>query len=55
MKQKKLKKNYGYAEVVTSNNLVADTDDLDDFVNGVKELMGKNSIFFLKLLFLFSS
>ena len=51
---KKIKKNYGYAEVVTSNNLVADTDDLDDFVNGVKELMGKNSIFFFETFYFYS-
>ena len=33
-------KDYGKANIVSSNNLVAyDTDDLDDFVDGVKKIL----------------
>ena len=42
-------KDYGKANIVSSNNLVADTDDLDDFVDGVKKILDKDGIFFLKL------
>ena len=39
------------AEVITSNNLVADTDDLTSFVRGVKNLMSEDSIFFFETTF----
>lgn len=49
----KLKNQYGSAAVITSNNLVADTDDLKDFVIGVKNLMNKDSIFFFETFYFF--
>ena len=48
-----LKEEYGAASVITSNNLVADTDDLIGFVNGVKELMDPDSIFFFETFYLY--
>ena len=39
-------KDYGKANIVSSNNLVADTDDLDDFVDGVKKILDKDGISF---------
>jgi len=44
---------YGPAEIITSNNLVADTDDLTSFVRGVKNLMTKDSIFFFETFYLY--
>jgi len=43
----------GVASVICSNNLVADTDDLTDFVKGVAALMDKDSIFFFETFYLF--
>jgi 2-polyprenyl-3-methyl-5-hydroxy-6-metoxy-1,4-benzoquinol methylase len=51
---KKLKKKYGTFEVITSNNLVADTDDLNDFVLGVRDLMNNSSIFFFETFYFYS-
>jgi hypothetical protein len=48
-----LKKKYSAASVITSNNLVADTDDLTAFVDGVRSLMDKNSIFFFETFYLY--
>ena len=48
-----LRSKYGPAEVITSNNLVADTDDLTSFVRGVKNLMSENSIFFFETFYLY--
>jgi len=50
---KKLRSKYGPAEVVTSNNLVADTDDLISFVKGIKNLMDKSSIFFFETFYFY--
>ena len=50
---KTLKEKYGPASVITSNNLVADTDDLIGFVNGVKQLMDADSIFFFETFYLY--
>ncbi len=44
---------YGAATVITSNNLVADTDDLKEFVRGVRSLMDKNSIFFFETFYFY--
>lgn len=44
---------YGPASIVTSNNLVADTDDLVGFIKGVKELMDSDSIFFFETFYLY--
>lgn len=48
-----LREKYGPVAIVTSNNLVADTDDLAAFVRGVKELMDLNSIFFFETFYLY--
>jgi hypothetical protein len=50
----KIKKKYGYAEIITSNNLVADTDNLDDFIKGIKELMNDDTIFFFETFYFYS-
>ncbi len=50
----RLRNKYGTFEVITSNNLVADTDDLNDFVLGVKNLMNNSSIFFFETFYFFS-
>jgi len=47
-----LQKNNGYASVICSNNLVADTDDLNDFIKGVRCLMDNDSIFFFETFYL---
>lgn len=44
---------HGIATVVTSNNLVADTDDLTSFIEGVRLLMGEESIFFFETFYLY--
>ena len=49
----KLRSKYGPAEVITSNNLVADTDDLTAFVKGVRNLMKEDSIFFFETFYLY--
>tara|TARA_B100000965_G_C19591814_1_gene758296 strand:+ start:977 stop:2233 length:1257 start_codon:yes stop_codon:yes gene_type:complete len=46
-------KKYGKANIISSNNLVADTDDLDDFVDGVKKLLDKDGIFFFETFYFF--
>tara|TARA_B100001057_G_scaffold403786_1_gene416176 strand:- start:2580 stop:3821 length:1242 start_codon:yes stop_codon:yes gene_type:complete len=43
----------GPASIITSNNLVADTDDLTQFVEDVKIMMDKNSIFFFETFYLY--
>ena len=43
----------GTASVICSNNLVADTDDLSDFINGVRALMNEDTIFFFETFYLF--
>jgi hypothetical protein len=48
-----LREKYGAASVITSNNLVADTDDLIGFVSGVKRLMDSDSIFFFETFYLY--
>ena len=48
-----LREKYGAASVVTSNNLVADTDDLIGFIDGVKRLMDTDSIFFFETFYLY--
>ena len=44
---------HGVATVVTSNNLVADTDDLTSFIEGVRLLMNQESIFFFETFYLY--
>lgn len=48
-----LRSKYGHAEIITSNNLVADTDDLTSFVRGIRNLMQKDSIFFFETFYLY--
>jgi hypothetical protein len=50
---KGLKEKYGTSSIICSNNLVADTDDLTDFVKGVKLLMDEDSIFFFETFYLY--
>jgi hypothetical protein len=50
---KGLREKYGVPSVISSNNLVADTDDLTGFISGVKELMDKDSIFFFETFYLY--
>ena len=50
---KKIKKDYGAAEIITSNNLVADTDNLTQFIEDIKILMNKDSIFFFETFYLY--
>ncbi len=52
--KKLLKKNKKHFDVITSNNLVADTDDLNGFVKSVKKLMNRDSIFFFETFYLYS-
>ena len=47
-----LREKKGSASIICSNNLVADTDDLTDFVEGIKALMNKDSIFFFETFYL---
>ena len=44
---------HGKANIVSSNNLVADTDDLDDFVEGVKKILDKDGIFFFETFYFY--
>jgi len=48
-----LREEKGPVSVICSNNLVADTDDLTDFIKGVKSLMDIDSIFFFETFYLF--
>ena len=43
-----IKKKYGFATIISSNNLVANVDNLDDFIKGTKNLMDEDSIFFFE-------
>ena len=43
---------YGAASIITSNNLVADTDDLKSFIRGIRSLMNEDSIFFFETFYL---
>ena len=49
---KKIKKNFGVASVISANNVVANIDNLDDFFEGIKNLMNKDSIFFFETFYL---
>jgi hypothetical protein len=42
---KTMSSKFGKASIITANNLVADTDNLDEFVRGVKNLMDEKSLF----------
>lgn len=42
---RELKKEYGTAAIITSNNLVADVDNLIDMIKGVRELLAPDGVF----------
>ncbi len=44
---------FGKAKIVSSNNLVADTDDLDDFVDGVNKILDDDGIFFFETFYFY--
>ena len=44
---------YGSPRIICSNNLVADTDDLNGFITGVKKLMDEDSIFFFETFYFY--
>jgi hypothetical protein len=50
---KKIVKNYETPAIISSNNLVADTDELDDFINGIKAMMDKNTLFFFETFYFY--
>jgi hypothetical protein len=49
----KIKNDHGAATIISSNNLVADTDDLTQFIEDIKILMNKESIFFFETFYLY--
>ncbi len=51
---RQVRKDYGVANIVTSNNLVADTDDLTSFIQNIKLLMDKDSLFFFETFYFYS-
>ena len=48
----RLKARYGTARLVTVNNLLANVDDLDDFIAGVKALLASDGIFVFESFYL---
>ncbi len=50
---KKIKDKHGHVDIITSNNLVADTDDLDDFISNIASLMNEESIFFFETFYFY--
>lgn len=42
---KKIKQQYGPAEIITTNNVFANVDDLDEFSKSVKEMLAKDGVF----------
>ena len=42
---KKIKRDYGTANIVTANNTLANIDDLQGFINGIKKILAPNGIF----------
>ena len=49
----KICNDHGHAAIITSNNLVADTDDLTQFIKDIKIMMNENSIFFFETFYLY--
>ena len=49
----KIKNDHGAATIISSNNLVADTDELTQFIEDIKILMNKESIFFFETFYLY--
>jgi len=49
---KKIKDNYGKADVITANNVFAHVDDLTDFVSGIKHLLSNDGIFVFEVSYL---
>lgn len=50
----KIKNQLGEADIVTSNNLVANIDDLDEFISNIANLMNDDSIFFFETFYFYS-
>ena len=48
-----IRKEHGPAEIVTSNNLVADTDELTQFIEDIKLLMNGDTIFFFETFYFY--
>ena len=48
-----IKENYGFPSIITSNNLVANIDNLDDFFTNVKNLMNNDTIFIIETFYLY--
>jgi 2-polyprenyl-3-methyl-5-hydroxy-6-metoxy-1,4-benzoquinol methylase len=44
---------FGKAKIISSNNLVADTDDLDDFIDGVNKILDDDGIFFFETFYFY--
>lgn len=42
---KKMRKRYGQFNIITATNVFAHTNDIHDFVNGVRELLAPNGVF----------
>ena len=49
---KKLKKKYGEFDLITANNVFAHSPNLQDFTQGVKNLLSKNGVFVLEVSYL---
>jgi hypothetical protein len=49
---KRLLKEYGPATVITANNIVANIDDLDEFILGVRNLLSKDGVFIMESFYL---
>lgn len=47
-----LRKNYGPAAVVTANNLYANIDNLDEFMNAIKKLLSPDGVFIFESFYL---
>ena len=49
-----IKKDYQVPSIISSNNLVANIDDLDSFILNVRSLMDNNTIFFFESFYFYS-
>jgi len=49
---RKIRKDYGPAAIITANNLFANVDDLDSFINAVKLLMAPDGVFVFESFYL---
>lgn len=49
---KRLKKKYGQASIIAANNVVANIDDLHEFLEGIKELLDPSGVFIFESFYL---